>query len=115
MPLIGQSQPTTQHLGFRPPEPAPPPPPWCTGLRAGSIPGGGWPNPNVFAQWWRDLADSDDQFTVQIAAEDLIVADKLRRTPTRLTCKVKADSLDSAQARKMAAALSEAADLLDKG
>lgn len=94
MPLIGQSRPTTRHLGFRPAE-LTPAPSWCTGLRAGSIPGGGWPNPHVFAQWWRDLADLDDQFTAQLVAEDLIVADKVRRTPTRLVCRVKADSLDS--------------------
>jgi hypothetical protein len=112
MPLIGQIQATSQHLGFRPPEPALPPS-WCTGLRAGSIPGGGMPNPNVFAQWWRDFADSDDQFVVQLVAEDLIVGDKVRRTATRLECAVKSRDLHSAQARKMAVALTEAADLID--
>lgn len=109
MPLIRVPE---QHLGFRPPEPAPPPS-WCTGLRAGSIPGGGMPNPNVFAQWWRDLADPDDQFVVQIVAEDLIVGDKVRRSAARLECALKSRVVDSAQARKLAAALTAAADLIE--
>jgi hypothetical protein len=112
MPLIGQSQVTSQHFGFRPPEEQPPPA-WCTGLRAGSIPGGGMPNPNVFAQWWRDVSDPEDQFVVQIVAEDLIVGDTVRRTPTRIEAALKSRTLDSAQARKMASALTEAADLIE--
>jgi hypothetical protein len=72
------------------------------------------PNPNVFAQWWRDLADPSDDFVVQIVAEDLINGDTVRRTATRIECALKSRVLDSAQARKMAAALNEAADLIDK-
>jgi hypothetical protein len=41
---------------------------------------------------------------VQLVAEDCISGDKVRRGPTRLACKLKADSLDSAEARKMAVA-----------
>lgn len=103
-----------QPLGFRPPEQQPPPA-WCTGPRAGDILGGGMTNPNVIHQWWRDIAEPGDPYVVQLVAEDCISGDKVWRTPTRLECRLKADSLVSAQARKMAAALSEAADLLDKG
>lgn len=81
---IGQSQPTAQHLCFRPPEQQPPPPAWCTGLRAGHLPGGGWPAPNVFAQRWLDFADPDDAFVVRLCAEDVIVGDEVRRCATRL-------------------------------
>jgi hypothetical protein len=102
-----------QHLGFRLPEQQQPPPAWCTGPRTGSIPGGGMPNPNVFAQWWRDVADPDDQFVVQLIVEDVIVGDKVRRSATRLECALKSRSLDIVQARKMSAALSEAADLIE--
>lgn len=71
-------------------------------------------NPDVIQQWWRDIAEPGDAFVVQLAAEDRIRGTKVWRTSTRLSCEVKADRLDSAQARKMAAALSEAADLVDK-
>ena len=74
-----------------------------------------WNNPNVIHQWWRDIAEPGDQYVVQLVAEDNISGDKVRRGSTRLACKLKADSLDSAQARKMAAALTEAADFIDKG
>jgi hypothetical protein len=105
-----------QHLGFRPPEEQSPPPSWWTGPRVGDILGGGMTDPNVIHQWWRDIAEPGDKFVVQLVAEDRISGVKVWRTPTRLACKLKeADSFDSAQARKMAAALSEAADLLDKG
>lgn len=77
------------------------------------MPGGGMPNPNVFAQWWRNFADPDDRFVVQLVAEDLIVGNTVRRMPTRLECAVKTRALDSAQARKLAAALAEAADLIE--
>jgi hypothetical protein len=104
-----------QHLGFRPPEQPQSPPSWWTGPRVGDILGGGMTDPNMVHTWWRDIAESGDPFVVQLTAEDRISGVKVWRTPTRLACKVKADSLDSAQARKMAAALSEAADLVDKG
>ena len=102
-----------QHLGFRTPETPLPAPSWCTGLRAGSLPGGGLPNPNVYAQWFRNFADPDDQFAVQLIADDVIVGVKVRRGATRLECSVKSRDLHPAQARKMAAALTEAADLID--
>ena len=81
----------------------------------GDILGGGIADPNVIHQWWRDIADPGDPYVVQLAAEDRIRGTKVSRTSTRLSCKVKADSLDSAQAHKMAAALAEAADLIEKG
>jgi hypothetical protein len=102
-----------QHLGFRLPELQQPLPAWCTGSRAGGIPGGGMPNPHVFSQFWRDFADRDDQFVVQLIAEDLIVGTTVRRSPTLLECALKSRTLDTAQARKMSAALSEAADLIE--
>lgn len=104
-----------QHLNFRLPEQQLPPPDWCTGPRAGDILGGGTANPSVIRQWWRDFAGPGDKFLVQLVAEDCVSGDKVRRLPTRLTCKLKTDSLDSAQAREMAAALTEAADFIDKG
>src|ERR1700737_3221654 len=107
MPLIRVP---AQPLGFRPPEQQPPPA-WCTGPRAGNILGGGMTSPDVMQQWWRDFAEPGDGYVVRFFAEDRISGD---RTPTRLECKLKADSFDSAQARKMAAALGEAADLVDK-
>jgi hypothetical protein len=51
-----------------------------------------------------DIAVPGDKFVAQLVAEDCICGDKVRRGPTRLTCKLKADSLDSAEARKMAVA-----------
>lgn len=102
-----------QHLGFRLPEQQQPPPAWCTGPRAGNISGGGITNPNTVEQWWRDFADPGDQFIVRLVAEDCISATKVRRSVTRLECKVKAAFLDSGQARRMAAALKEASDIVD--
>jgi hypothetical protein len=72
-------------------------------------------NRNVIHSWWRDIAEPDDPFVVQLVTEDCISGTKVFRTSTRLECKLKADRLDSWQARKMAAALSEAADLVDEG
>ena len=70
-------------------------------------------NPNVIHQWWRDIAEPDDPFVVQLVAEDRISGDKVRRTPTRLEAKIKTDNLASAAARRLAAALTKVADLLD--
>jgi hypothetical protein len=102
-----------QHLGFRLPEQQPPPPGWCTGPRAGNIPGGGMSNPNTIQQFWRDFTEPGDQFSVRLVADDIISGTTVRRTVTRLECKLKTEILDSAQARKMSAALSEAADLIE--
>jgi len=102
-----------QSLGFRPPEQPAQPPTWWTGPHAEDIPGGGFTNPSILHSWWRNFADPDDGFVVQLVAEDHIVGDRVRRNGTRLESRVKNDVLDSAQARKMAAALTEAADLLD--
>lgn len=101
-----------QHLGFRPPEEQPPPE-WWTGSRAGDILGGGMTNPNVIHQWWRDIAEPGDPFAVQLVGEDRISGVKVSRTATRLEAKIKTDNLGSAAARRLAAALTEAADLLD--
>ena len=104
-----------QHLGFRPPEEPQSPPPWWTGDRVGDISGGGLSDPNMIHQFWRDLADHDDQYIVQICCEDRIHGTKVFRTSPRLECRIKADSLSPAGARKLADALRLAADLLDKG
>jgi hypothetical protein len=104
-----------QHLGFRLPEEPLPPPTWCKGPRAGNIPGGGMSNPNTVQQWWVDFADPGDQFVVRLVAEDIISGTRVRRSVTRLECRLKTDVLDAGQARKMAAVLSTAADIVDNG
>jgi hypothetical protein len=104
-----------QPLGFRPPEPEEQqsPPSWWTGPRAGDIVGGGMTNPNVIHQWWRDIAEPSDPYFVRLVAEDSICGEKVRRTPTRLEAKIKTDNLGTTEARRLAAALIEVADLLD--
>jgi hypothetical protein len=108
-------QATGQSLGFRPAEPeqAQSPPSWWTGDRVGDILGGDASNPAVIRQWWRDIAEPGDPFVVRLLAEDRIGGSNQFRTAARLEVKVKAENLDSAGARKMSAALSEAAELLD--
>jgi len=109
MPLL---RPVGQHLGFRPPEQQQPRARWVGPLAGDLAGGGGFTNRNVVHQFWRDFAQSDEQFVVQLVAEDVIVGDGVRRV-TRLESHLKTDVLNSAQARRMAAALSAAADLID--
>lgn len=104
-----------QHLGFRLPEEPLAPPAWCAGPRAGNIPGGGITSPNTVQQFWRDFAEPGDQFVVRLVAEDCISGTKVRRSVTRLECRLKTDVLDAGQARRMAAALKEASDIADNG
>lgn len=103
----------SQSLAFRPPAEPAPPPPWWRGDRTGHIPGGTMVNPSVMASWWRSFHDDSDSFIVQLVSDDCIGSTKVWRTPTRLEAKIKADSLDAAAARRFAAALTEAADLID--
>ena len=111
MPLI---RPVEQSLGFRPPEEPTPPPSWWKGERAADIPGGTMANPNVIHSWWRDIHERGAPYVVQLCCEDRIGGDKVFRTPTRIECRLKAEGFgDAATARRLAAALTEAADLLD--
>jgi hypothetical protein len=106
-----------QPLGFRPPEQQQQPPEWWVGPRVGEIAGGGGSmNSTLMRQWWRDFGEPDDPFVVQIVAEDLIVGNDVRRTPTRLEPpKVKTENFSSDHARRMIAALTEAADIVERG
>lgn len=111
MPLIRYVE---QSLGFRPPEEPAPPPLWWKGERAGDIPGGTMVNPNVIHSWWRDIAEPGDPYIVRLCCEDRINGDKVFRIPTRIECRLKVDCLgDAAVARRLAAALTEVAYLLD--
>jgi hypothetical protein len=69
---------------------------------------------STFRQWWRDFAAVEEVFVVQLVAEYLIVGQDVRRS-TRLESSTKTGILSTAQARRMAVALIEAADLIDRG
>jgi hypothetical protein len=91
-----------------------PPPAWFDpeDPRCGESVGGVLANPNLLQEWWLTVSDDVDPFIVQLTSEDHIHGRRVRRT-TYVTVNVNR-TFDENALRRLAAAATEAADLLGR-
>jgi hypothetical protein len=91
-----------------------PPPAWFDpeDPRCGYSGGGVLANPNLLQEYWLTLSVDGDPFLVQVSAEDHIAGRRVRRS-AYATVNVNR-SFDATALRRLAAAATEAADLLGR-